>query len=61
MSVQLGLSHSGEDANRRCRVYSSCKPRTSYGNKIFDRLGWHAALIGSYPPTFRDNLSVPSS
>jgi hypothetical protein len=31
------------------------------GNQIFDTLGCYAAQMGSYFPTFRDNLLVPSS
>jgi hypothetical protein len=30
-------------------------------DEIYALLGYNAALSGSYVPTFRDNLSVPSS
>jgi hypothetical protein len=50
----------------RLKTFDSRVPRKTFGpNKkkvdIFALLGYYAALSGNSVPTFRDNISVPSS
>jgi hypothetical protein len=46
---------------RLLRVNHRTNANTDGTKDIFDLLGCYTAYIGSYLPTFRDNLSVPSS
>jgi hypothetical protein len=57
--LQVKLHYWIKDGSLKLQVYAAVRKRNSW--KIFALLVCYAAYIGSYLPTFRDNLSAPTS